>query len=238
MFLAFKEAIEMNVQGLLAIQRSQHREAFQCFNSGLGVLLDEQPEPTADVGVSSRMEKDKKVIVSVPLTSEERQSPDYGDEIFGLFDRGLHLQLSPEDIAGNQQFYNDLATAVLSYNSGLSHHLFGLQSGKSRPLLIALDFYSAAYASLTSRKEFQRKLPQSVNLALLALANNIGHIHAFFRSLRKTAICSEEICLRLSAILPSVADEQEAAVFGDEYKVFYLNIYLFHESDFAPAPAA
>lgn len=220
------------------MQRSDHHAAFHCFRQGLSTLLAghsaspaNEEYKTDDRGIINRERDNKRIIASVCLTADDEHCY---DGVFGFFYRGLTLQEpSPTDLAQDQKLYSVLASAVLAYNYGLSRHLFGLKSGDSSQLAIAHDFYSIAYASLTSRGEFLAKLPISVNYCLLSTVNNIGHIHAYYRSIRKTAICSQELCLRLASIQPPLSEESR-----DEYRVFYLNICLFRESDFASASAA
>jgi len=180
----------------------------------------------------------KKLIDSIPLS--ETRFPSVNNEVFYLFNRSLHLQLDEEDdLEGKDEIYSHLLSSVLTYNVGITHHLAGLQKGDSQLLTRALEFYSLVYATLTEQSDWLRKFQSSLDFCLLALANNIGHIHAYFHCFTKAGYCRDDISCRLLAISrSSLLPDFGSLVSPEEYRVLYLNVHFFRESELAYAAAA
>lgn len=234
--------VDANVKGIMSMQQGMYVEALASFHEGLSTLM-EQVRTTPDSSrfkSSKSMESmghndlsDKKIISSIELPAGNHSV--FDDEVFSLFNRALHLRFDEDDIEGNEELYFHLLTAILSYNVGLAHHLCGLQTGESKVVERGLDFYSMVYSSLTKRKDYLEAYPTSINLCLLALVNNIAHIHAHFRRFKATAICNDEITFRLSVLLSPFS---HISVFDEDYKIFFLNVSLYTSSDTLSAPAA
>jgi len=82
------------------------------------------------------------------------------------------------------------------YNCALAHHMEGLRRTSSALSFCALKLYSPAYKALV----FGKINEDCTKLAVLALVNNIGHVHSYFRCLEGAALCSSELCLRLATV--------------------------------------
>ena len=241
-----ERVVELNLQGLLVMQKGKHYDALVYFNQALKdlVVMEDITSKQSAIGINKRVSYEKqgrKALVSVSLVSAEHDKTSAYDEAFALFDRALHLQLN--EISLSNENFCHIASAVLTYNAALAHHLSGLAIGNSGLLLKALDLYSMAYTSLTNQDTFLQQCPLTINFCLLALANNIGHIHTYFRSFDKTGICGDELAMRLNAVVPREQEmiailDTEEGILPDEYKVFLLNTCLFNEEDFTAAPAA
>jgi hypothetical protein len=160
------------------------------------------------------------------------------DDVFILFHRALHMPSKVEvSLTWNYEFYSQILSGVLIYNMGLAHHLAGIQNGNSWVLSSALEFYLMAYSTIRGQIKFLRGKYNGLNLGLMAISNNAGHIYAHSRSFTEAGICNDELSACLATVLsshtngiPSLSDE--------EYKVFFLNICFFKESWLGSAPAA
>jgi hypothetical protein len=122
------------------------------------------------------------------------------------------------------EFYNHMLTAALIYNLGMTFHQEGLKTGDSQALSKALRFYSMAHETLAAAENASLK-EKSNGLALgfLAVANNIGHVHAKCRRFEEAGVCCNDLSFRLSALL------DKPILSGAEAKVFILNACFFRK---------
>jgi hypothetical protein len=96
-----------------------------------------------------------------------------------------------------------------------------------------------AYAALTEQSKHLKGPSDFLNLAFLALANNIGHIHAHFMNLKETSIYCDQVSLRLVSELRTSPTIGAAYTISDEdYQLFFLNACFFRHSTLLSAPAA
>ena len=248
----------MNVKGILFLQQNRHAEALQHFYHGLRVIrlclnaeskipvnsyfLNESPSArgvlfddcSSCLASGSSDNKKRELLFSVRL-SEQTDLSSSSDDFFAIYDRALHMSLGSIPLTGVPSFYCNLLAGVLLYNLGLAHHLDALQRGDSQMLAKALDFYSMSHITLTNDcSGLMDRHVELLSLGLLAIANNVGHIHAYFRNLEETKICGGELRRRLTTLLcnNAVSDEDE------EYVVFLLNMTFLSESELLCAPAA
>ena len=252
--------IGMNVQAVLQMQVSRNEEALNYLYGGLKTLVSrffENGRPYMEphcccpsdplrymlrendiTDKEGKTRSDRRLLVSVPLPEDDTSSDSNTyDDVYILFNRALHLSPEAADMVGRADFYDHLMAAVFFYNIGLAYHLNGLRSGDSKLLQKALDFYLTAYGKMTDQSMHLRGRIDLLNLAFMALVNNIGHVHAHFRCLRSVSLCTADLCQRLAYIVPSTAI-CESVLSDGEYKVFFLNICFFQEAELFASPAA
>jgi hypothetical protein len=163
------------------------------------------------------------------------------NDFFSIYNRALHFSTGHNNDniteSGVTRSFCHHMSGIFLYNIGLAHHLEALQRGNSQLLAKALDFYSMAHLAIradqTTPLEIQAQL---LNLGELAIVNNIGHIHAYFRNLEATRLCGGEVGRRLLIFkcITSNASLDE----NDEYTIFFLNMAFVSMSEFLCAPAA
>lgn len=162
-------------------------------------------------------------------------------DAFIFFSRALLFPAKPKDcsLAEKQECYGKLMSAVLTYNVGLTRHLEGLRAGSSALLNEALDFYSLAYTSMASSSlisEAGTTVRDSglALLGLLAILNNTGHIHMYFRCFDTANLYISEVSYQLAKHKLVATTLLAAADCG----LFFLNAFFYQEFPPRTAPAA
>ena len=224
---------------------SQTESSTSCFeNQQLCSESDEEDD--VDVDTDSTPER---FLLSVPVLEEKRSSE--VDDFFVMFGRALHLSFDfmvdlQQKCQGKSQFCSHVLTAVLLYNIGLAHHFHGLEKCESKDISCALEYYSLAYTTLVDQEDIALSVNGNqavpLHLAFLSLANNMGHIHCYFRVFGRTDICVHEIGCLLSNLVNSCPQESVTSVPPEltevEYRTFFLNVCFFREIGELAAPAA
>jgi hypothetical protein len=121
----------------------------------------------------------------------------------------------------------DLLSGVVLYNMALINHCRALELGISSLLSVALNLYKMAASVL----ERSRGVDPSNELVLLALYNNMAHIHAYQWSSREVRVCIAKIRMLLSAV------SAESFIDQEDFHFFSVNTMLNIE-DMYLAPAA
>lgn len=265
MLALYEQVRQMNSMGVLHLNRQNYTTATQVFHQALAELLRRLHVPstqesfdtndkTSEYGIESqrRDESDMETETACDFHTSDRVadtailrsveiSPKntslFATDAFLVFNRGLLLNANEHDVGNCDSSAFHAASVALTYNVGLAHHLHGIEKGDLTLMSRALDFYLLAYVSLVDKSAEERNRSSSLILGLLALANNIGHIHATLCDYNRTKICSEEILLRLAQILDSQPGPS-LHLSEDEYKIFLLNACFFREFMHACAPAA
>jgi hypothetical protein len=111
---------------------------------------------------------------------------------------------------------------------GLAWHHLGFQENSSAALKRALFVYEQAYRSLS-----QQAVGKSSHLLLLALANNMAHIHTHFVDVDAARQCREVVTQLLVNYFPAVASKVSG-----EYAFFTAEVMLFECQELSFAPAA
>jgi len=258
----YHEIANMNSQGILFMQESRHAEAIRCFQRGLATLLRMLDDPfcAADkVYLSNSNEssllfqgtanntscqnsdqpKNQRVneclLRSISLCND---SSSLDDDVFILYRRALHLSLEClVDFEHSHSFYSSIFSGILVYNIGLAHHIQGLAKNATSELFSALTYYKMAQNAHFLRMEYSGDERYAPALLLLASANNIGHVHASFRDFEATDAYVNEARGLLSSLVLYHAFSKDSLT-DEEYQVFFLNTYFFHDASLSPAPAA
>jgi len=137
--------------------------------------------------------------------------------LFGLFHRALTVPNSDALFASKGN--TDRVMAMLLYNMGLSVHLQALSSGKNSELDGALQLYEMAFTVVEdSWSNFDNV--DDLMLLLMALFNNMGHIHSSRFDLERTQICLD--WLRTLAANPMFQSFMAQA----EYAPFFMNLLV------------
>jgi len=179
---------------------------------------------------------------SVELSSH-RKLADAHDDFFSLLPRALHLSEHMVPRTSILTVYAHFLPGIILYNLGLCYHLKGLSLSNARDLEKAMEFYNMSHVSLTTEKalhgiRFNIAL-RFLNFALMSSTNNMGHIHAYFRNVKGAKSCGGELCRRLSPVVcSSINGEDPISNENEEYRVFFLNVCFYSESELVAPPAA
>ena len=255
----YDQIIETNVQGISLMQQSKYDEAIVRLKEGLMALLPQLNEAIANetmvafetsvkgtrdspqksslypelrIDGSIRSTINNRSLFSVEVLPKDKVSTN-DEDVFVLFNRALHLSREIKDIHENAAFYGQLLSGIIIYNLGLSHHLQGLKTGDSRMQSRALELYLLAYQDLMDQCSSRGEKMPTVNMALVSIVNNMGHIYAHFRRYEETSMCRDELSSRLTSLLL----DHHPILTAVEYQIFFLNISFF-QSELMCAPSA
>jgi len=238
-------AHEYNVEGAALLQQGRHREAIISVSKGLKSILqsleqDVIHQTSTDICtllrnhtgtmVNSSVESSKSTLQSTPCLASNCDQ----DDVFILFNRTLILEETAFVRRWSDDTYGCLMYGVLMYNLGLAMHLGGLTHGDSQRLLEAMRVYFMAYSSLQEFKRLQIDEDNAFGLTLLAIMNNMAHIHVHFRQLTEASQLIDAIRIHLSVYLKPPT---KITVDNGDYGTFFLNACFF-ETNSWPAPAA
>jgi len=237
--LAYYQLIsELNLDGLAMIKKGDSSRAIRCFREGLQLLHAEMSEDVSvgneavdsDHGLSRKQER--------IFTTHSVEGVDIaGNNVFELFNRGLHIAPNRELLGYNFEHVSPLFSIALLFNAGLANHIMGLQNCNSHMLTRALQMYCVAYDALTDMSQIQDGNASQLSLVFLALANNMGHIHSYFCQFSAAAIFCNEFLARLSTMQESGL-QAETNITEEEIVIFKANMCFFDKLDHLAAPAA
>lgn len=242
----YQRIVCLNAEGISSMRQSKYLEAIGILREAMEELLaafSDEPSaqniaPSTSIfysGCTAKREGGRTLGSSTVFDESVAFAQD--DDVFSLFKRALHLE-NFENAVQCPSFYCRLMSAVLLYNTALATHLLGLWTGNSALLSSALDYYSMSYTSLSHQSTLMREDSSILDLGFLALANNMGHLFAFFRNLPRADVCRRELGRLLSSLLMADQSRGTSNVSLDEFNTFYLNVCCVQEIDVLCAPAA
>lgn len=156
-------------------------------------------------------------LCSIPLQCPANSEND-GTSIFTLFHRALAL---PQ--CGVMDGNTDRIMAMLLYNMGLSLHLQATRTGRTAELDGAVQLYEMAFTVVEDA--WNKFEVDDLMLLLLALFNNMGHIHSSRFDTHKTHICLD--WLRTLAANPVF----QSLMKRPEYAPFFMNLLVALKQD-------
>jgi hypothetical protein len=243
---------DVSARAVQLLQEGRHREAICCLRKGAKFVLaqvanttTESPSllvPFAFEAQQQSMQGHRsfpQCLDSVNIDGDER--PTYTVLIPEMHDA---MSSSPENafVVFNRAFvYYDhgvfnssadyaKATGSLLYNMGLAFHHLGIQENNTAALKKSLYTYQMAYTVLS------QKCDDSFSyLVMLALCNNMSHIHGHFFNFEEARSFWDLI----SEIIACVSGA-DSAVAVDDYDFFVFELLLFEGRNLAIecAPAA
>ena len=166
---------------------------------------------------------------SVPLTHDGMADGSSGT--FPVFNQAMTIAKAECDTMDGMisQNYQRLL-AMLIYNMGLSMHLQALQSGKAAELKGALDLYEMSFSVIET--EWQQLNVDDLMLLLMALFNNLGHIHSNLYNLKERETCID--WLKALAGHPTFHKLMQR----EEHAPFFMNLLVVLKQQQLISPAA
>jgi hypothetical protein len=238
---------DINSRAILLLQQNRHNEAICCLRRGLKFLLthvvdtnskplnyyDEAQQQSVQTHHSSL-----KCVDSMDIEGDER--PAFGvripevrdtimsvspDNVFVMFNRAFNL---PDHGVLKSSADSTKASATLLYNMGLAWQHLGAQENNTMALKKALYAYEMAYTA------FSQQCNDTFSyLVMLALSNNMAHIHSHFFNLQEAKHCRDLIPQLLAC-----SSLGSSSVAPDDYAFFLSEAMLFEGRDLEFAPAA
>lgn len=172
-----------------------------------------------------------RTIQSVSVAKAESVPDDFYlltlNTFFPFFERAF---LVPRSERSQLKIQGTVSLAILLYNIGLVLHKEGTSNPDSKKLFNALTFYELALSAI--QNEWNNIEMQDILPMLLALVNNMGHIHWHFVNFQKVVRCYEWL-KDLTAL-----GEGSNSLNDEDYALFYLVANSFDDLELSCAPAA
>jgi hypothetical protein len=150
------------------------------------------------------------------------RSKDFDQSIVALYDRAFF-------IASDENADEESLSCVLLYNMALVNHLYGIEKGDQTSLITALKLYQMSLKIALQNYIF----PLDADVLIIALYNNMAHIHSHQFSIAETRSAMNEMSLFLES------EHTASLINEDDYALFYLNVMVFHgKFSLNSAPAA
>jgi hypothetical protein len=230
-----EDVVDLNDKAVASMLRSDFQGALQSLQVALARILSLQAQPStmrssAYFGDSSTS-NDESPIASIPLTSSPVNSEAF-DGIFLLFNRALVIPRHC-DFDLHCPKHQSRALATVLYNVALVYHIESMRQGQHQTMLLkhALQYYGYAYRAIESAA--QEYGFEDVLLLLLALFNNMGHVHTM---LLDDANLTRQ-CLRwMQATFANPRIKR--LLFPEDYQFFFQYISMVASQQLLLAPAA
>ena len=247
---ALQRIIDLNVQGIESMKDHCFRGAIAYFHEGMETLLESflDDDPDRRSGVCSqenisvtnagakRLLAGEELLHSTTLF-DESLSFSY-DDTFILFKRALFVGGSSDIITRRPGLFCRLMSAVLLFNVGLAHHILGLDECEAAEVNNALEYYSMAYTTLLNQLAHLDGSTGVLDLAFLALVNNMAHAFAYFRNYSRAGMCRQELSRLLTSFVSGNEGTAAPVSSSSEYSSFFMNAYLLEGTEVISAPAA
>ena len=213
----------LNRQAIELLQDGQYSEASALFREALSQLLSQMIEETQGLRLEDNI-KFRPVLVR-ESTGPSSEKLHYQDgNAFSLYDRAFLFDAVADAEATllTTEKYQNIMSAILLYNLGLTYHLMGMQNLTSLDtnLKKALKLYTMILDIADKCQD-----DDVSNIFFLAAWNNMGHVHSQFCDEREVQRCLE--CLR--SVLAVIDDHDEA--WDEDYSYFQMNVLFLHGQD-------
>ncbi|CAB9508350.1 expressed unknown protein [Seminavis robusta] len=179
----------VNGAAIAAMQQGKYAHSTMALKRALAVLKASLNADNANEFATSAVKpEDQGLLWSVACANPDTTAAIVGSSNnFEVFQSAFHL---PDDrwCSANKT----RASVIILYNMGLSYHLSGLSRGSSKELSMARDLYKMAL-TIVETSLAQVHTDRLLLLQLLALFNNLGHIHSYCYEESDTKQCMTAI---------------------------------------------
>jgi hypothetical protein len=179
---------------------------------------------------------------SIPLSPSNNYLNVANDGAVPFFNQALAFHVGDHQHTQDAFYQNTAFAAVVFYNAGLTQHLSAIHCSTLRThrLKKALHAYSLASCLLSSAAASPNGLlcgcDEGVDLVVLALLNNMAHIHSFFFDMKLVTECVEAMEDVLDN--PSIGSDDDSSDIAHDDMFFTMAASLYQEDSFAGCPAA
>ena len=240
------DAVRHNQDVIAELLKGRYEASLSHAHKALDVMqtILNRPRPNGDDATSTVMEAaDKNVgqrIWSIPLSPMNETITIANGGAVAFFNRALavHIERPVQDVLHEDM---TLATAVL-YNAGLCHHVSAIHCAEFRTqrLRKALKMYTMASCLVSSTWDSTKNLlsgcDEGISLLVLALLNNMAHIHSYFLDFDLATECLDAMNDILeTASMGTEGDESDIAV---DLLSLSMAATLYRKDSFAGCPAA
>ena len=240
---------DVNSRAVLLLQQNRHMDAICCLRRGLRNLASLKHDlKTCDAKQQKALthHASLKCVDSMDIDDDGEERPAYSVEIPEV--RDTIMSVSPDNVfvvfhrAFHLSDYGELKTSadftkacvILLYNMGLAWQHLGAQENNTMALKKALFAYERAYSTLS---QFQQQCNDSFSdLVMLALCNNMAHIHSHFFDLEEAKNYRDLIPQILAFACSS--PETCSSMAANDFAFFLSEAIILEGQDLEFAPAA
>lgn len=226
--IASDDVVELNDKAVACMLKNDFQGALETLQIALSRVTAIQDQSPTAAAASNFSFQNESPIASIPITRDINSTP--FDGIFVFFNRALVIPHHCDfDLSCPKNKSRALATVL--YNVALVYHMEAIKRGDSTIFRHALSYYGWSYCVIeSSAGQFGF---QDVLLLLLALFNNMGHIHAsVFVNSEKTQQCMQWLQSTFAG------KTIKRALFPEDYKFFFQYISMMSSRQLRLAPAA
>jgi hypothetical protein len=241
---------DVNTKAVQLLQEGRHREAICCLRRGVKFVLAQVADTTTELPslvpfafeaqqqsmqesrsslqcLDYDIDDDERLAYTVAIPEMHNAMSSSPENVFVVFNRAFTYY---EDGVFSSSADYTKATATLLYNMGIAFHRLGIQENNTAALKQSLYTYQMAYSVLSENCDDSFSY-----LVMLALCNNMSHIHGHFFNL-KEARSFWDLITEILACVSSV-DSSDSV---DDYDFFVSELLLFEGRDreLECAPAA
>jgi hypothetical protein len=222
-----QEIVSLNDKAVACVLKKDYQSALQTLQVALARIMSLQAQPSQQPFFS--MSNGESPIASIPLHCTFPKAAE-GTGIFVVFDSALVIPHHCDfDLSCPKN--RSRAMATILYNVGLVYHLEAIQRGDSSIFAHALNYYGWAYYVVETAS--QQYGFQDILLMLLALFNNMGHIHS------SHSIDAEKTRQCLRWMQSTFANPKiKTVLLQGEYQFFFQYISMQSHRQLQMAPAA
>ncbi|CAB9510272.1 expressed unknown protein [Seminavis robusta] len=175
-----QRVIQLNNEAIVCAIKGFRQDGVATLQRALAMVLTcEESNQVSVVRPSNEQQRDQ-MAYSVPLARDQCSKP--FDDVFQFFNRAITLPQDDERFATLSCPHSRIRiqTTIL-YNLGVFCHMEAVCSGNSTLAFAnALQFYGGAYQVLENSSKIFGFPHDDALLLVLALFNNMGHIHSSF----------------------------------------------------------
>lgn len=168
--------IQLNNEAITSAMKGFRQDSVITLQRALAVVSSIQDTKVVVITGNS----DLRLGCSISLS--EQQCPKHLDDVFQFFDRAITLPADDErSLSLSCPLVRTQMQATILYNLGVVCHMEAVCSGSSFIAFShALQFYAGAYQVLENTSKVYGFPSNDLLLLILALFNNMGHIHSSF----------------------------------------------------------
>lgn len=179
---------------------------------------------------------------SIPLSPFNETLTVANGGAFAIFNQALACHLEDHRRPQDALHQDTTLAAVVLYNAGLSQHLSAIHCAtfRTQRLQKALEAYSLASSLISNAADSPNVLwngcDGGVDLVVMALLNNMAHIHSYFSDMRLATECVDAMRDVLEA--PLIGSDDYSSYMAEDLLSLFIAATLYREDSFAGCPAA
>ena len=205
--------VDLNNEAVSYLQEGNYRAAVWDLEVSMDRLMSQEPGNNYDPGALR--------VASVPIAPSPEAA---NNNIFEFYRRAFRILSEPSQ---QERIHPVSNMIVCKFNTAIAYHDDGIRRNRPSHLVRALDMYEEILHTM------QNYGIQGHMLLLMAIGNNMGHIHCHlfnFDQTRQALYWVRQLALS--------CEETACPLSYDDYSFFHKTVFIFNGRDLNIAPAA